>query len=680
MRVIAMALALLAGTAQVGASEHVRGEYRFETGAVPEFVEREALPAQWPADAPGADDDQWRYWLYDLQADRRRGHDTLFVDYAYEARGASMVGDAGRFQISFNPEYQRLAIHGVELRRDGAWQDRLVAERISLARREDGFENDMSDGAVTALIVLDDVRTGDVVRIAYSIAGSNPVLGGQGSDWLRFGWKNPILRSRLRVLMDPDGEPQWYLENDAPRPVVRRHAESVEVVLDAERLAAIVDEGQYPAWYQPFPLAQVSRRRGWQDVVAWGLPLYPEVESLPEELERRVAEWSRLPDRRARITAAQRLVQDEVRYFGVEMGENTHRPTAPAETWRRRYGDCKDKVYLLVSLLSRMGFRAAPALVSTSRGKAAAGFVPSAAVFDHVIARVEDGGSTLWLDPTMTQQGGRAGDYDHTGYGVALQLARGITAMETIAAAPGQADRNGVSAVERYLPQPEGTGMRLEVETTYRGDSADHRRRALASERGEDLSRRYADYYRNRLGELEVVAPPVFEDDREANRIRVTERYLLKAPFDDEVTSVKALDLYADALHEVTRLPSSIARASPLDYARPGRYTHQVEVAVPERWAPTFGKEDERISASAFEYSRQVALDGGKMQLLHEIEINRPTVDGEEATQHLARIRKLQDGLSSTLRFRVPATLAADERQRRLQQLLRNAMDEGSGR
>ncbi|MGJ4803982.1 DUF3857 domain-containing protein [Luteimonas sp. SDU82] len=679
MRVIAMALALLAGIAQVCASEHVRGEYRFSTGGVPEFVERGTLPAQWPADAPGAEEDQWRYWLYDVQADRRRSGDVLFVDYAYEARGASMVGDAGRFQISFNPGYQQLMLHSVELRRAGVWQDRLVAERISLARREDGFENDMSDGTVTALIVLDDVRAGDVVRLAYTITGSNPVLAGQGSDWLRFGWKHPTLRSRLRVLMDPGVEPQWYIENGAPEPFVRRHPDSVEVVLDAERVPAIVDEGQYPAWFQPFPLAQVSRQRSWQDVVAWGLPLYPVVERLPQDLERQIAEWRRLPDRRARITAALRLVQDEVRYFGVEMGENTHRPTPPEETWRRRYGDCKDKVYLLVSLLSRMDIRATPALVSTRRGKAAAAFVPSAAVFDHVIARVEDGGRVLWLDPTMIQQGGQAGDYDHSDYGVALALASGTAAMEPIAAPQGRIDRNGVAAVERYLPQAEGTGMLLEVETTYRGDNADHRRRALASERGEDLSRRYADYYRNRLGELEVAAPPRFEDDRDANRLRVTEHYLLKAPFDDEPASVKALDLYADTLHEVTRLPSSIARVSPLDYARPGRYRHQVEVGVPERWTPAFGKEGERISAPAFDYSRQLGLDGGTVRLVHELEIGRPTVEGGDASLHLARIRELQDGMSSTLRFRAPATLDAAERKQRLQQLLRNAMNGGSG-
>ena len=38
------------------------------------------------------------------------------------------------------PEFQRLTIHKVEVRRDGRWENRLVPERISLAQREDEFE------------------------------------------------------------------------------------------------------------------------------------------------------------------------------------------------------------------------------------------------------------------------------------------------------------------------------------------------------------------------------------------------------------------------------------------------------------------------------------------------------------------------------------------------------------
>ncbi|HZV22859.1 MAG TPA: DUF3857 domain-containing protein, partial [Luteimonas sp.] len=155
-----------------GKTEYVRGDFRFSVGPAPGFVAAREMPAQWDPKAPGADDTVWRVWLYDNQVDRRRGQDLDYVDYAFQPRSAANLGDAGRFQIEFNPEYQRLTLHRVALRRNGAWEDRLIPDKISLARRETDFENDLYDGRVTAMIVLDDVRIDDVVRITYTVTGS----------------------------------------------------------------------------------------------------------------------------------------------------------------------------------------------------------------------------------------------------------------------------------------------------------------------------------------------------------------------------------------------------------------------------------------------------------------------------------------------------------------------------
>jgi hypothetical protein len=345
MRIVLMLLALmLAGVAGAQEVEHARGEYRFSVGPEPAFAEPQEVPAQWDAKAPGAGDTPWRFWLFDKQIDRRGGHDQVYFDYVYEVKDTTLLGEAGRYQIGFNPDYQRLILHRVQLRRGGKWYERLVPDRISLARREEGFEQDLADGNVTALIVLDDVRVDDVVRVRYSIVGSNPILSGQLIDATTFAWSSPMLRTRLRVLYDPGRKPDVRLENGAPTPVIRQTDAATEVLFESARNAAYTDEGSYPVWYQPYPRAQVSQARRWSDVVDWALPLYPaQTAPLPADLEAHLAQWSKLADPQARVSAALRLVQEQVRYFGVEMGDNTHRPTLPAETWSRRYGDCKDK-------------------------------------------------------------------------------------------------------------------------------------------------------------------------------------------------------------------------------------------------------------------------------------------------------------------------------------------------
>lgn len=191
----------------------------------------------------------------------------------------------------------------------------------------------MADGNVTALVVLDDVRVNDVVRIRYSIHGSNPILAGQIVDGTNFGWYNPILASRLRVLHDPGSELDIRRAPGAPEAHVRNSAEAAEVMLEASRIRAYTDEGSYPVWYQRFPAAHVSKKRLWSDVVDWALPLYPQPGKLPDDLERELAAWAALPTPEARVKAALRAVQEQVRYFGAELGASSHRPSPPAETW-----------------------------------------------------------------------------------------------------------------------------------------------------------------------------------------------------------------------------------------------------------------------------------------------------------------------------------------------------------
>lgn len=662
--------------------EHRRGDFRFFVGPAPSFVVGHEIPDRWPADAPGADDTVWRVWLYDRQADRRAGQDHDYTDYAYQPLSSANLGDAGRFQVEFNPEYQRLVLHSVRLRRDGAWLERLDPDRISLARRESEFENDLYDGRVTAMIVLDDVRVGDVVRIAYTITGSNPILDGQLLDGAQVGWRSPLLHAYVRALYDPGTTVAHQVENGVEAPRVRTLPDAVEVVAERRGNAAIEDEGGYPSWYHPYPQVLFGKARSWADVVAWALPLYPRVDALPPELLARIDAWARLPDPHDRLRAALRAVQDEVRYFGIEMGSSTHRPSAPATTWARRYGDCKDKAYLLSTILARLGIESEPALVSTARGRAILDYVPSASAFNHVIVRARVAGATVWMDPTMHHQGGDPRATDLSDYGVALPVAGGTASLAPIAAPAGAAA--GVATVERYRPGDAEGALRLEIETIYTGASADNARRSVSASRVDDMQRRYAEYYRKRFGDLEVAHAPKVEDDRAANTLKIVEGYLLKAPFAPEGDGRQGLDVFAETLDGVSRLPSSIARTGPVAVTSPGRYRHEIEVEGPPGWLPLAGTERDVFASPAFAFERTVDRSEGRVRVVYDLEVKARDVAAPAASAHLGQMRQVRDNLSARLRFQAPApALGASERDARLKELLRGVLDDpgaGSGR
>ena len=669
------ALLVASSVATSHAAEFSKGSYRFATGDEPAFVQRGQVPATWPAGMPGANDERWRYWLYDVQIDHRGGRERTYIEHVFEPRSASMLGDAGRFEIDFNPEYQALTIHRVEIRRDGQWTPRLNPARISLARREGEFENDVANGAVSALVVLDDVRVGDVVRVSYTIEGANPVLAGQWLDGYHVGYRNPALAVRWRALYDPGTRLAVRGSAAHFHPSIDARADGVEASFSSNGVAAVQDYGDYPAWHDPFPWIQVGPEQDWPDVARWATALYPPATgALPADLEARLGEWRRLPTPEARMTAALRAVQDEVRYFGIEMGEGTHRPQPPSETWTRRFGDCKDKAYLLATLLGRLDIDAVPALVSADDGKAVAEFVPSASDFDHVIVRATLDGHPVWLDPTIAQQGGDPRDVDLSALGVALPIATGTRGLETITRPASTFDE--VTSTERFGAAQGDASVSLDVETVYRGALADAARGSLLGERPADISRRYAEYYGKRYANVEVVKLPTLEDDRVTNVLRVQEHYRLASPFGNE-DGARSLSLYADPLDTPLRLPASMTHPGPLHVGVPGMYRYRVEVAAPASWNARFGLESLHRQTPAFDFSRSVEVDGGTARVEYALDLRARDLDAADVEKHLSVLRLARDDLSAALRYQVPVALDAGQRETRLKALLRDAMKAG---
>ena len=89
----------------------------------------------------------------------------------------------------------------------------------------------------------------------------------------------------------------------------------------------------------------------------------------------------------------------EVRYTGVEFADARLIPEYPAETLRRRFGDCKDKSTLLVAALRASGIDAYLALLSAGDDQDVSPDLPGLGMFDHAIVYVP-GAQDLWIDAT----------------------------------------------------------------------------------------------------------------------------------------------------------------------------------------------------------------------------------------------------------------------------------------
>lgn len=569
------------------------------------------LPEKWEPNHVGQN-----YLLLDRQANIATGE-------TYSRRVFQIVSEAGRsdgaqVSINFDPSYQTPTIHHLQLIRGGQVTDRFDPAKVQILQREQDLDRQLYNGERSALIILDDVRVGDIIDLAYTLKGRNPVFGDHFIDLAYLGWAVPVQELRYRVLQPTGRTFAHQIRGDSPGAPARRTTEFGEELLWVRRnLPAIEGEDKTPNWHVVYPFLEVSDFGSWASVVEWALPLYA-LESTTPPLVRETADHLRqsaaTPE--ARALAALRFVQEEVRYLGIEMGPGSHRPSAPEDVLQRRFGDCKDKSRLLVALLRELGLEASPALVNSSLRDSVKLWLPSPYAFDHVIVALHLAGRSYLLDPTMSYQRGDTLARRHVGiYGPYLQLAPGVRNLAT--AAWGESDSYQTEIKETFRTTAFDQPSELTVVSTYRGTSADSLRAYFATRSREQIGREYLDYYTRYYSDVSLARPVDFTDDSAHNTVTVTEYYQIKALFSSKPNSpVLLAEFYPAVLDDYLRIPNLGQRKYPYALTHPARVSCETTLLLPDTWQI----EDfhQTIRDPAFEFEDRVQGFGTKIVLNYQ--------------------------------------------------------------
>ena len=101
-----------------------------------------------------------------------------------------------------------------------------------------------------------------------------------------------------------------------------------------------------------------------------------------------------------RLKAAFYWQQDNIKYIAFEDGLGGFIPRNPADVLRKRYGDCKDKAYLLSLLLRELGFESYPAWIGTRDIPYSYKDVPAPIVDNHMITALRLKNDWMFLDAT----------------------------------------------------------------------------------------------------------------------------------------------------------------------------------------------------------------------------------------------------------------------------------------
>ncbi len=577
--------------------------------------------------------------LLDQQVDLTRGEER-YVRRVRRIVTRAGAETAGQVQVDLEPSFQSAVLHGVWVIRDGqridALKARSAAGQLRLVNKERAQDEQIYDGVVTAVWVVADLRVGDVLDVEYTISGHNPVFGGKFSRDFVLGTGRGAERAHF-LARSPASRPLRFraFGPGAGEPAVRDGAGGRELEWDLRNVAAPAGEGHTPPWFPELPQVTLSELGSWQEVAAWAASMFeaPPLAAGPL-LDRVVAIGAQSPDAPSRALAALRLVQHEVRYLGIEMGENSHRPHPPEQVFAQRFGDCKDKTLLLVTMLRRLGIAADPVLVNTDLRAHLRAELPAPTAFDHVVVRVSMDGREVWVDPTRSEEFGPLGE-DPLRYGVGLVVARETKDLAAIAESIGAEPLTRVVDTLR-LSGPDAT---LESETTYRGrdasamrdDLANVPRAKLEGHRRQQVAATYPDA--ERVGSLAVV------DDVARNVLVVRESYRLPA------AASGGLEVQATHIRLLLSTASHRHRTTPLELEYPAFVQQEVRIYGAALQVPD--PVTVETPAFAFQYSGEALPD--HLVLFFDYRARRDSVDAADAQAHAKRVAEVIEALSPTL-------------------------------
>jgi len=292
---------------------------------------------------------------------------------------------------------------------DGA-EHHLDPKNINETPAQDGDYKIYSDGK-RLHAPFPAISAGVVVEEEYTQRETEPLFAGGRAGWTTFGREEmPVQHSRLQFDF-PNSLPlrtaQLLLPDVTPE---RTESDGrVKLVYDIGRLEGVNDDDpNFPPDVSRFPQVSYSTGQSWQALAS---------------------EYSKIVDNRADAAAVKTVVSGliagkntvaekeaalldyldrNIRYTGIEFGGAAIVPHDPEETLSKKYGDCKDKATLLVTMLRAAGIPAYVALLNAGSRMDVPADLPGMGLFDHAIVyipAIAASGSqpvmpAVWIDAT----------------------------------------------------------------------------------------------------------------------------------------------------------------------------------------------------------------------------------------------------------------------------------------
>ena len=252
------------------------------------------------------------------------------------------------------------------------------------------------------VISMPGLTNGAIIEYSYTVTPKRFFLKGDfRSSWM-FRYKQPVMKSYFEVSFPAEMEVSWTDFDADLKPSVQENENRKSFVWDREDLPKIIQEQGMP------PISRISERvlvtsiDSWEYYAQQFWDLAKGRAAPNKAIREKVKELTRgLKSKEEKVHALYNYVATKIRYVAIELGRGKFQPHKASEVFHNKYGDCKDKVTLLKSMLKVAGIKSHPVLILAGLNEETKfNEPPPGRGLNHAIIAVELNEDLKFLDPT----------------------------------------------------------------------------------------------------------------------------------------------------------------------------------------------------------------------------------------------------------------------------------------
>lgn len=561
--------------------------------------------------------------------------------------GVNGLRQASSLMVNYDSTFQTAQFLSVHIIRNGQVVDVLKKQQPQQIRREKNLEYGMVDGSLTSYLKINDLRVGDILDYSCVVKGFNPIVRDFMAISQNTCFSVPIGKVHVCFVTGVSDDYNYQLKNGAPRPLVKECGNTTKYIWEVSNPEVINIEQDIPLWYDPVPKVLFSSNTNWERLTNHVLSLFTSEEALGYEYQALLDTIKgHYASKEEQARYAIKFVQNNIHYFANENGIYSFKPRHPNVILHKKSGDCKEKSWLLACLLKDIGYEAYPVLVNTSRGHVLEDQPVSLSVFDHCVNCLITGQDTIYIDPTITNQGGRLHNLFFPNYEKGLVVKIGASGLTSL---PVQ--KMGKTTIEESYSFEGFRGLAyLHVKTVHEGGNADFQRTLFKNVALKDIQTGCLNLYADTYLRIDTLCMLSFEDDPEMNVTTLTQSYVIKN-FWDVTDTLQPNNLmakfHAKAIHDLLLRETYPSRKSPMALVYPIDITHIINVELPEDWI--INNESETIAGEGFAFTRRVNYDDRNLTLSYNYVTTQSYVDKDNYLDFIEKNGRVFNNLNYVL-------------------------------